>query len=174
MPDASRPLVVMGRVLGSYGVRGWIKVEPFTERADGLAAYRNWWLGLGGEWREMTVAESASHGRHLVARLENCATREEAARFRGCEIALPREAMPKPGEGEFYRADLIGLRVVNRSGEELGGIAGWLDHGAHPVMRVRWESGERHGERLLPFVPKVVEQVDLEARVVRVDWEADW
>jgi 16S rRNA processing protein RimM len=160
----------MGRVLGAYGVRGWLRIEPFTARPDGLSQYRSWWLRIGGEWREMAVAESERHGKQLVARLEGSLTREQAAGMRGCEIGIPREAMPAPEAGEVYEADMLGLRVVNRSGIDLGQVEGMLDNRAHPVMRVRHEGGES----LLPFVAGVIEQVDLEARVVRVDWEPDW
>jgi 16S rRNA processing protein RimM len=160
----------MGRVLGAYGVRGWVRVEPFTEQPDGLGRYPSWWLKVGDEWREMTVAEFERHGRQLVARLGACATRDEAARYRGCEVGVPREALPELKDGEVYQADLIGMKVVNRSGAELGLLEGMLDNGAHQVMRVRHEGGER----LVPFLGHVVERVDLEARVVRVDWEVDW
>jgi 16S rRNA processing protein RimM len=164
------PPVVMGRVLAEFGVRGWVKLQPFTEQRDNLGQYRCWWLFVDGEWQTRTVAEWKPHGTQLVARFENCATREQAAAYRGCAIAVPREAMPEPAPGEFYRTDLVGLRVVNRNGVDLGRIAEVLENGAHPVLQVRWEGGER----LLPLVQNVVEQVDLEAGEVRVDWSADW
>ncbi len=169
MPALSRP-VVMGRVLAPFGVRGWVKVQPFTEQPDALAGFARWWLEMSGEWRELEVAQCERHGDHLVARFEGCASPEEAVRYRGCEIAVPREALPEPGANLYYQADLIGLRVVNKAGEELGRIDAMLENGAHPVMLVRRDGGER----LLPWVQPVVESVDLEAGEVRVDWGADW
>ena len=170
MPAVARPPVVMGHVLGAFGVRGWVRIQPYTEEPDGLARYPKWWLGKAGDWREVAVAEAAPHGSLMVARFEGCASPEEAAKFRGCEIGVPRESLPSPGEGEVYQADLLGLKVVNRSGEVLGLVEGVLDSGAHPVIRVRHEGGER----LLPYVAAVVEQVDLQAGEIRVDWGADW
>jgi 16S rRNA processing protein RimM len=160
----------MGRVLAPFGVRGWVKVEPFTEHPEALARFASWWLAKAGEWREVAVAEWARHDRRLVVRFEGCASPEEAVRYRGSEIAVPREALPELGANEYYRADLIGLRVVNRAGEELGRIEGLLENGAHPVMSVRWEGGER----LLPLAGNVVERIDLQAGEVQVDWDADW
>lgn len=170
MAEAPSQPVVMGRVLTPFGVRGWVKVEPFTEQPEALARYACWWLSMAGEWSKVEVAEWARHGARLVARFEGCGTPEQAARYRGSEIAVPREALPEPGENEFYRADLIGLRVVNRAGEELGRIEAMLDNGAHPVLRVAREGGER----LLPWVGGVVEHIDLEAGEIQVDWDADW
>jgi 16S rRNA processing protein RimM len=167
--------VVMGRVLGAYGVHGWLRIEPFTERPDGLANYRSWWLKRGGDWREVAVAEAKPHGSLLVARLQETLTREQAAQLRGTEIGVPREAMPAPGENEVYEADLIGLRVVNREGQDLGTIEALVSNGAHPVLQVRAGDAERGGaERLLPYVASVVERVDLEARSVVVNWGVDW
>lgn len=160
----------MGRVLGPYGVKGWIKIEPYTERPDNLARYAEWWLHLRGNWREAKVAEIAVHGARIVARVAGCADREAAARYAGAEIAVKRESLPATAPDEIYQADLIGLEVVNRSGERLGRIEAVFNNGAHEVLRVRWDGGER----LLPFIANVVERVDLDAGAVRVDWGADW
>ncbi len=170
MPDAPSRPVVMGRVLAPYGVRGWVKVEPFTEEPQALAHFGRWWLRSAGEWREVSVAECVPHGPRLVARFEGCSSPEQAARYRGSEIAVPRGELPEPGENRYYQADLIGLKVTNRAGEELGRIEAMLENGAHPVMVLRCE----RGERLLPWVPSVVEAIDLDSGVVRVDWGADW
>ncbi len=160
----------MGRVLSPYGVRGWVKVQPFTERPEALKAFARWWLAKSGEWREVEVEECNPHGAYLVARFAGCDSPEAAARYRGNEIAVPREALPDPGEHRSYETDLIGLRVVNRAGEELGRIDSILENGAHPVMRVRREGGER----LVPWVEGVVRSVELEAGEVQVDWGNDW
>lgn len=164
--------VVMGRVLGAYGIHGWLRVQPYTESPQGLTGYPKWWLRQGQEgWREVAVAEARAHGSLLVARLEGDLSREGAARLRGVEIGVPRTAFPVLGEGTIYETDLIGLRVVNRSGEELGRVQGLVSNGAHPVVRVQGQEG---AERLLPYVPTVVERVDLEAGALHVDWGADW
>ncbi len=160
----------MGRVLAPFGVRGWVRIQPFTEQPLALADFARWWLQKCGEWREVEIAQCAPHGAYMVARFAGCDNPEQAARYRGSEIAVPREALPEPGKDRYYEADLIGLRVVNQAGEELGRIDSMLENGAHPVMRVRWEGGER----LLPWVQDVVQEVQLEAGEVRVDWRSDW
>ncbi len=169
MPAPSRP-VVMGRVLWAYGVRGWVKVQAFTEQPEALKEFPRWWLAKSGEWREVQVEECSAHGAYLVARFAGCHSPEEAARYRGSEIAVPRETLPDPGTDRYYETDLIGLRVLNQAGEELGRIDSILENGAHAVMRVRWEGGER----LVPWVESVVRSVELEAGEVRVDWGIDW
>ena len=162
-------MLVMGRVAAPFAVSGWVKVQVFTERADGLLGYRRWWLRRDGRWQEMQVEEAAVHGRVVIARLEGCADREAAAALRGSDIAVPRAVLPRSGEGEYYWADLEGLRVRNQGGEDLGRVSGLLDSGGNQVLVVR---GER--ERLIPFVSAVVKSVDLARGDIVVDWGADW
>jgi len=162
-------MIIMGRVAAPFAVSGWVRIQVFTERPDGLLGYRDWWLGRDGQWRQAMIEEAAVHGRVVVAKLKGCDDREAAAALRGCEVAVPRAALPRNAEGEYYWADLEGLRVRNLQHQELGRIAGLIDTGANRVLVVR---GER--ERLIPFVGAVVQSVDLARGEVAVDWEADW
>lgn len=161
----------MGHVSAPFGVRGWVKVQPYTGEQDALLDYPAWWLGSEekGEWRRLEVAEAGRHGKGLVVRLEGCTGRDAAARFQGLQVAVPRSLLPQNPAGEIYQGDLVGLAVVNREGQELGAVSRVLDTGASPVLVLR---GDR--ERLLPFVPPVVLEVDLEAGRIVVDWSADY
>ena len=160
----------MGRVAAPFGVKGWVKITPFTESPAALARHRRLWVGRQGEWREVAVEEAAVHRASVVARLAGCDDRDAAARLRGVELAVPREVLPAPDPGEFYWADLVGLEVVNTAGEPLGRVQELFSTGANDVMRV----GEGKGERLLPFVATVVRKVDLATRRIEVDWGLDW
>ena len=84
-------------------------------------------------------------------------------------IAVPRSELPPLPEGEYYWQDLLGLRVVNCEGVELGEVAEIFATGANDVLVVR---GER--ERLIPFVEPVVVKVDIEASRLTLDWGADY
>jgi len=160
----------MGRVGAPFGVKGWVKITPFTESPAALVRYRRVWIGRQDEWREVAVEEAAVHGTSVVARLAGCDDRDAAARLRGAELAVPRAALPAAAPGEYYWADLVGLDVVNAAGEPLGKVQGLFSTGANDVMRV----GEGKTERLLPFVATVVRKVDLAAHRIEVDWGLDW
>ncbi|HEY7760023.1 MAG TPA: ribosome maturation factor RimM [Burkholderiales bacterium] len=166
---APEAMIIMGRVAAPFAVSGWVRIQVFTERPDGLLGYRDWWLRRDGQWRQATVEEAAVHGRVMVAKLKGSDDREAAAALRGSEVAVPRAVLPRNAEGEYYWADLEGLRVHNLQDQELGRIAGVIDTGANQVLVVR---GER--ERLIPFVGAVVQSVDLARGEVTVDWGADW
>jgi 16S rRNA processing protein RimM len=158
-------LIEMGRVAGSYGVRGWIKVAPGGGVLDTLPGVGWWWLGE----QAYRVSEARVHGATVVAKLDGIETREQALALRGAPVSVERDALPEAEEGHYYLADLVGLEVVNEQGERLGTVKHWTSNGAQDVMEV---AGER--TRLIPWVAAIVKEVDLAARRVVVQWGADW
>ena|SRR6056297_1591205 len=162
--------VVLGKVTGLFGVRGWVKLWSYTDPARNLLDYRDIELGQGGAWRKTRLVEGRPHGEGLVGRFEGAADRDSAAALVGAELAVPRERLPATGEGEYYWADLVGLEVVNREGVGLGRVERMMATGANDVMVV---SGER--ERLLPFLPgRFVDEVDLDGGRIVVDWDPEF
>jgi 16S rRNA processing protein RimM len=170
-------MVVMGHVVGPYGLSGWIKIFPYTEYVDGLADYPTWWLGSGnGEWRAFKVNASGIHGNRLTALLEQCADRNAATELKGLQIAIPRSQLPvlsNSGKDGYYWSDLIGLEVFNEQGEALGKVTGLLETGANDVLQVQSLKESERG-RLIPFISQVIVKVDFEARRITVDWGADY
>jgi len=156
----------MGRVAGSYGVGGWIRVQPYGAEPGGLAAYAQWRIGAV----DYGVARTKLHSGSLLAKLAGIETREQALALKGKVVAVPRAALPEPEVGQFYWADLVGLEVVNSQGSVLGVVQGLFSNGAHDVMEL---TGDR-STRLVPFLPAVVKRVDLEARRIEVEWGAEW
>ena len=154
----------MGRVAGSYGVRGWVKVAPGGGATQGLVEAKEWWIGD----RAYKVVARV-HGATVIAQLSGVHTREEALALKGSKVSVRREQMADPGEGRYYLADLVGLEVVNEQGEVLGEVKRLFSNGAQDVMEL---SGKR--ERLIPWVPAVVKQVNLAERRITVEWGADW
>jgi 16S rRNA processing protein RimM len=170
-PTSAPPadLVELGALRGAFGVKGWVRVQPHSAQADALRACRRWWL-LGDPCRLVEVAGVRRHGGALVAKLQGCETPEQADRLRGVRVGVSRAEFPPAGDGEVYWVDLIGARVVNRSGTDLGAVSDVLSSGAQQLLQVR--QGER--ALLVPMVQRHVDEVDLAQRLIRVDWEVDW
>jgi len=162
-------LVVMGRIVGPFGLQGWLKVNPFTESPEGLARFDRWVLRLRDGWHEMSLEDFAMHSKGPVAKFAGCDDREAADRMRGADVAIPREAMGDADEGRLYRVDLVGLEVADATGTVLGRVEGFFDTGETGVMVV---SGTR--ERMIPFIADYVKSVDREAGRITVDWKADY
>lgn len=159
----------MGRMRAPFGVKGWVKVQPYTRETEGLLAYSQWWLRDESGWQPRAVAEAAVHGESLIARLEGCNDRDCAAQLRGREVAVPRYRLQALGPGEFYWADLIGLKVITLSDETLGVVEDLMETGGGAVLVVRGDS-----QCLLPFAEPVVRAVDCVAGRILVDWEKSY
>lgn len=165
-------MVVLGRLVSPYGVNGWMRLHPFGDDPLDWAEMPVWWLAQEGEpWREVKLKGLRTHGEGIVALFDGVNDRNGAEALKGTYVAAPREALPKPEKDEFYWGDLIGLKVVNTSDEQLGEVAGLLETGAHDVLRVVDAEGT---ERLLPFVGAVVLKVEKSAGLIRVEWGSDW
>lgn len=164
--DPGARLLVLGRIIGLYGVRGWVRVFSETEPRQNILTYRPWYL----DGVAHTVAEGRLHGKGVVARLAGCEDRDAAALLLNREIAIRRDQLPPPRPDEFYWADLEGLAVHTADGQDLGLVDHLFATGANDVLVVR---GER--ERLLPFVwGQVIEDVDFVSGVIRVHWDPDF
>src|SRR5438270_299644 len=134
----------MARIVGAFGIKGWVKVKAFTAAPGALGAHRRWLVGTPGDWRETVVEGFAVHSRGPVAKLAGCDDRAGADRLRGLEVAVRREALGDAGEGWMYRIDLVGLDVVDRTGASLGQVEGFVDAGeADPRVVLLSPQGER-------------------------------
>ena len=181
--------IEVGRVLGAWGLKGWIKVQPFAADPQALFSSRRWFLlppeegavrkpasaPPGAMPQLLKIVESKDHGDLVVARTQEVDDRDAAEALKGARIFIGRSSFPPAGPDEFYWVDLIGLDVVNREGQRLGSVSGLIDTGPHSVLRVA-ESAQTApaDERLIPFVAAYVDTVSLAERRIVVDWGPDY
>ena len=158
--------VELGRVIGAFGIKGWIRLRSHTDPPENILQYRRWMLA-GQEW---TVVDGREQGGTVVAALEGLTDRNAAAALRGSVVEVTRSALPKAKRGEFYWIDVLGGEVVSTKGAKLGTLQGLTSNGAQDVMVVM---GER--ERLIPAVSgAIVKTVDRDTKQIVVEWEPEY
>lgn len=168
--DAADRRVLLGRIVGSHGVRGEVRIESWTDPPEAILSYRPWLLSDARGERELTEFKGSPAARGVIARLPGIDDRDQAQSLKGTEISVKRSQLPAPAPGEYYWVDLEGLAVRTVEGVDLGQVEKVLPTGSNDVLVVR---GER--ERLLPFVlGQFVKSVDLDARLIVVDWDPDF
>ena len=169
--DTDEARVIIGRVNGTYGVRGWVRLQSFTRPEDNALSFPQWYLRVDNDgWRQMRVLAARRQGKSFVAQLQGCDDLDAATRVLGATVAVPRASFPPLEQGEYYWTDLVGMTVVTQTGVPLGTVERLLETGANDVLVVR---GER--ERLIPFIgPQVIERVDVERKCIAVDWEREF
>ena len=164
-------LVIMGRIVAPYGVFGWLKVLPETEALDGLLDYKTWWVGKDNDWRELKVEEAKIHNDVLVVKLQGITERDGALACKGKQVAVPRALLPKLKGDEYYWSDLIGLNVKNLQEVDFGKIIDVFATGANDVIATKSEAGI---ERLIPYIDGTILEVNMVAKTMLVDWDADF
>lgn len=184
--DPSSDWIVVGRVMGAWGVKGSIKVQPYSSDPVALTASNVWRLqratatvpnansshdvAAAPARQEFTVLSCRFQGgHHLVAQLEGLSVPELAQTWRGSEISVPRAAFPAPADNEFYWVDLIGCQVINAEQQVLGVVSDLLDSPAHSLLMVQPAAVEA-ASLLIPFVDAHVLKVDLASRRIHVEW----
>ena len=182
-PPLPEDAVEVGRIVGAWGIKGAIKVLPFSSVPEALFSTKRWYVRPAVVQRPLTAAktlpdvlkvvQAREHGDGVVATVQDVDDRNGAEALAGARVFVSRGSFPTPGDGEFYWVDLIGLAVVNREGVALGQVVGLLETGPHCVLRVQAPE-EGADERLIPFVGAYVDGVDMPARQIRVDWQRDY
>lgn len=163
--------VTLGRVVGAYGVKGWVKVVSSTRPERNILDYSRWWIAKG-EGYEAQLLEGRVHGRGLIAQISGkdglpVTDRNVSESLIGSEIQVERSALPPTREGEYYWHDLIGLKVQSEQGDALGEVTELTSNGAQDILVVR----DSETERLIPFVQgPIIKSVDLDQRLIVADW----
>ncbi|MFC3147144.1 ribosome maturation factor RimM [Piscinibacterium candidicorallinum] len=181
--QASDQRVLVGHIRGAFGIKGWVNIQPYSDDPVGLLKIKRWTLtnpaSRSAPAQVVEVEQAKLHVDTVVAKLKDCPDRNAAEALQGREVWVEKASLPKAGMNEFYWVDLIGCRVVNESDFELGTVSAVDDNGVHAVLSVRREvleegKGETSRLHLIPFVDAYVGKVDIDARLIRVDWQDDW
>jgi 16S rRNA processing protein RimM len=194
--------VEVGRIVDAWGVKGGIKVQPFSSDPQALFCTKKWFLrpaevsagaaarpgsaavaaGLAASGvsklarpRFLQVKSAREQGDLVVVTSDDLADRNAAEALKGARVFVSRSAFPTPDEGEFYWIDLIGLDVRNPQGDTLGRVTDLLDTGPQSVLRCEHMGADgKPAERLIPFVSAYILSVSLADKLIVADWGLDY
>ncbi len=185
-PAFPEDAIEVGRVVDAWGVKGWIKVQPFASDPQALFSSKRWFVKppedavlkrLDAKASRypplLKIVQAKEHGDVVVAQAQEVEDRSGAEALRGARIFIGRSSFPTADKDEYYWVDLIGLAVVNRQGESLGTVVGLIDTGPHSVLRAQ-PADPKAEERLIPFVAAYVDDVSLADKRITVDWGLDY
>ncbi len=175
--------VILGRITGVYGVKGWLKIFSYTDPMESIVDYSPWYIRPENRnkapWKKVKLKAGKRHAKTVIAQLEHCNDRDEAQVYIGSEIAIePNQLEELRNKNEFYWRDLIGLRVINQQEIELGVVKSLMETGANDVLVVVSEKEGAETEKKERLIPWTMQQaiiaVDLEQGVIEVDWDPDF
>ncbi len=156
--------ICVARIGAAHGVRGEVKLWSFTEDPAAVAGYGPLETQDGTRRFEIEALRPAKD--HFVARIVGIEDRNAAEKLRNVDLYIPRARLPEIDEADtFYHADLIGLKAVTRSGDDLGTVSAIHNFGATDVIEIKPPAGE---PLLMPFTDATVPEIDLSARRIVV------
>lgn len=150
------PSIRVGRIVGAFGIRGQVKVEPLTDFIERFAKGAR--LRIADQWYE--VETFALHKGRPLIKLAGINTANDAEALQWAYIEAIGDIDPDLQEDEFLVSDLVGLRVFTDDGDDLGLIDEVLTNPAHDILSV--------GPILIPLVKEFVLDIDLETEIVKV------
>ena len=153
-----QPFLEAGEIVGTFGVRGEVKLQPWCDSAEFLKRFKT--LYIDGEPRE--VLSSRVHKGMLIALLKGAEDVNAAMALKNKIVYFAREDAKLPA-GRYFIADLIGARVVDESGAQVGELTEVLEMPAGQVYVVQGET-----EHTIPAVPEFVQDIDVDAGMIRV------
>jgi 16S rRNA processing protein RimM len=163
--------LTLGRIIGVFGVKGWVKVESFTEPRDNLFRYRDWRL-VSADASDVKLEQGKTQGAGMVAKLAGVEDRDQAQVLIGSEIQVQRSQLPAAKPGEYYWVDLEGLEAFTTEGVKLGVVSHLFATGANDVLVILDRSGPAERQHLVPYVmDRFVKEVDLAGKKMVVDWD---
>jgi 16S rRNA processing protein RimM len=180
MASTPTDLIEVGRIVDAYGIKGWVKIQPFATAEDSaLKRSKRWWLSgshLNLNVDERDVLACRVQGLSIVAELVGVSDRDLALKFKGASISVRRSDFPASKAEEFYWVDLIGCAITNAEGVALGVVSEVFDNGAHAVFRIPLNPALALAstELLIPFVKQFVLNVDISSKAIAVDWPLAW
>ncbi|MDT0594701.1 ribosome maturation factor RimM [Glaciecola petra] len=166
--------LTIGKIGAPYGVKGWVKINSFTQAKDNIFEYSPWQLNsIHGDAKNIKVDQWRTHNNSLVAKLEGIESRDDAEEIKNAEISIDASLLPEL-DNDFYWKDLIGMQVLTDKGYDMGVVKELFETGANDVMLVKAKINDAFGqkERLLPFLhDSVVLNVDKDGNTITVDWD---
>ena len=161
--------VIMGKISGVHGIQGWLKVFSYTRPPENIFRYVSW--RLQGDTTpasaSYTVTEHKHQGKKILVKLEGVKDRNHAEQLAGLDIVVARDVLPVL-ENEYYWCDLIGLKVLDMNGTELGRVTDMMETGSNDVLLLQDNAGK---SLAIPWLPEVVKEVNLKQSILIADWE---
>ncbi len=162
--------IIIGKVNGFHGVKGFIKVFSETRPREGILQYSRFFIKKNGAWQELEVEVGQKHSKHVLLKFVGYDSRDAVEPLLGTELYIERADMPETSEDEVYWVDLYGLKVINHEGVELGVVDDIFETGANDVMAVK--KGQE--EILIPYsMEYIIMEVNLEEGYIQVDWDEE-
>ena len=152
-------LFEIGQIVNTFGIKGFVKVNPFTDDMERFEELESVLVEKNKELLEMKIEEIKYHKNQVLIKFKGIEDINMAEKYKGCYIKIKRENAKKLPKDTYFIADLIGLPVYDESGKLLGKVDDIYNNKSHDIYVVKDELGK---QILLPSTKEVIKQIDVD------------
>ncbi|MXP67775.1 ribosome maturation factor RimM [Pantoea sp. Aalb] len=169
--------IILGKIGSAYGIQGKVKVFSSTENLQNIFKYQPWFIYKNNKWSKIEIENWVHHHNNFLIKIKGINDRNAVTHFTNCEIIIDSNQLPILENGCYYWKDLIGCKVLNLKGYNMGTVISLIDIGSHDIFIIKSNDEDFFGiqERLIPFIDgQVVKKIDLITGIIKLDWEPDF
>ena len=174
MPNSQDVLV--GKIMGAHGLKGWVQVFSYTRPAEQILTYSPWQLVSPDEREDFIISSSRVSGKKILVLFDECRSRDIADGLNARQVFIDKSQMPDLEGGDFYWNDLVGMQVKSTDGIFFGKVDTLMETGANDVLVVGPSKGSwDNQERLIPYVEgEIIVEVDQSSNQITVNWHSNY
>ena len=161
--------LLIGKFNGLFGIRGEVKVFSYSKPCTNILSYKPWFIKLQNTWRPLEFTKGFVSSKNIVVRIMDVCNIDQAQQLLGLNIYIKRSQLAILEKDQYYWADIIGFKVINKQNIYLGNVSSILDTGANDVLIV--DGKKTH---FVPYIKHFLIKVDLDKKQVLVDWDEDF
>lgn len=158
-------MILIGRIVGTHGIKGYVKLEPFTDFLDRFNKNKKIKIKLNDKFFELLIEDFFIHKNLICLKLESIDTYEKAKSLQGSEIVIDEKDLKKLDKDEYYIHDLIGLKVINTKNDVIGKISDVIKLVSNDVYEIELNSGTKI---LYPALKEYIEEINIKDRFIRI------
>lgn len=165
--------IILGRLGAVHGIRGWLKIFPYTEHAKDIFKYQPWFIQRSGQWQQLELENWKQHNRCFIIKIKHSNDRNTASLITNYEVIVDLAQLPKLKDNEFYWKNLIGCQVLTTKGYSLGYVQSLIETGSNDVLVIKANLKDAFGikERLIPIIDEqVIKNINFSSKIIEVDW----
>ncbi|MCK5881406.1 MAG: ribosome maturation factor RimM [Sinobacterium sp.] len=169
-------LLVVGVITQAHGIKGWVKVKSFMQSESNICNYSSCYLDHQGKLSLVEIEQARPQGKAFALKLKGVDDRNQSELLKRAQLLVPIEILKDLDDDEFYWHQLEGLQVKSAVTQQLLGKVDYLlETGSNDVLVIKPTADSFDDrERLIPYLPDVVLNVDLKSSMVEVDWDLDF
>ena len=168
-PHSDEKKLLVGKINGFFGVQGWVKIFSYTEPRKNILEYQPWYFIDDGTYKAIEMTTGHEQSKTIVAHVKGIDSKDQAVQLIGKSLYIDKDQLPQLDDNEHYWHELVGFRVINKDGIDLGVVNYLVDTGSNNVLVIKGDK-----EHWIPYIDPYLVSIDKQNRFISVDWDENF